>query len=398
MNHREAKEMAAGNDASFLHICRSDIDTSEEAIHAPETYARAKENLEAFIRKGYLVRDGAPSFYIYRQIMWGRVQTGIVGCASVDEYANGTIKKHELTRREKELDRIEHFDACSAQTEPVFLAYRKHDGISRIIREWIKFHKPEYDFTTEDGVTHILWPVAEPSTVEAIRKGFEEVEALYIADGHHRTASSAAVSARRRKAHPDYTGQEEFNYLMAVVFCDEDLFIMDYNRVVRDLNGLSRDEFMERLQTVFDVVPADTVPGEGYAPRAKHEFGMYLDGAGIPSPPNRALSTRTIPLKAWTAPSSRPTCWPLSWALTTRVPATASTSWAASAAWENWNAAAPKEWRWPFPCIPSPWTTCSAWRTPGKSCPPNPPGSSLNCAAGFSSTPLNINPPLSIPT
>lgn len=205
MNHREAREMAAGNDASFLHICRSDIDTSETAIHAPETYARARENLEAFVRKGYLVRDEKPSFYIYRQIMWGRVQTGIVGCASVDEYTSGVIKKHELTRREKELDRIEHFDACSAQTEPVFLAYRKHEGLSGIIREWIKFHKPEYDFTTEDGVTHILWPVSDPGTVEAIRKGFEEVDALYIADGHHRTASSAAVSARRRKEHPDYT-------------------------------------------------------------------------------------------------------------------------------------------------------------------------------------------------
>lgn len=122
MNHREAKEMAAGNDASFLHICRSDIDTSEAAIHAPETYAKARENLERFVREGYLFRDERPSFYIYRQIMWGRVQTGIVGCASVDEYASGAIKKHELTRREKELDRIEHFDACSAQTEPVFLA------------------------------------------------------------------------------------------------------------------------------------------------------------------------------------------------------------------------------------------------------------------------------------
>lgn len=228
MNHREAEEMASGNDASFLHICRSDIDTSEAAIHAPETYAKARENLERFVREGYLFRDERPSFYIYRQIMWGHVQTGIVGCASVDEYASGAIKKHELTRREKELDRIEHFDACSAQTEPVFLAYRKHEGLSTIIREWIKFHKPEYDFTTEDGVTHILWPVSEPGTVEDIRKSFEEVDALYIADGHHRTASSAAVSARRRQKHPDYTGQEEFNYLMAVVFCDEDLFIMDY--------------------------------------------------------------------------------------------------------------------------------------------------------------------------
>lgn len=277
MSHREAKAMAAGNETSFLHICRSDIDTNEVAIHSPETYAKAKENLDNFIHQGFLIRDEHPSFYIYRQIMWGRVQTGIVGCASVDEYANGVIKRHELTRREKELDRIEHFDICSAQTEPVFLAYRKHEGLSSIIREWIKFHKPEYDFTTEDGVTHILWPIAEPITIEKIRKGFEEVDALYIADGHHRTASSAAVSVRRRQKYPNYTGQEEFNYLMAVVFCDEDLFIMDYNRIVRDLNGLTEEEFMEKLRVSFDVKHVNTIPGEGYAPRAKHEFGMYLN-------------------------------------------------------------------------------------------------------------------------
>lgn len=278
MNHSEACAMAEGNDSSFLHICRADIDTSEAAIHSPETYAQSRRNLELFETRGYLVRDEKPSFYIYRQMMWGRVQTGIVGCASVDEYANGTIKKHELTRKEKELDRIEHFDACSAQTEPVFLAYRKHEGLSVIIREWIKFHKPEYNFTTDDGVTHILWPVSDADTVAAIEKGFEEVDALYIADGHHRTASSAAVSARRRAAHTDYTGQEEFNYLMAVVFCDEDLFIMDYNRVVGDLNGLSKEAFLSAMQKAFTLRPVDTTPGEGYAPQAKHEFGMYLDG------------------------------------------------------------------------------------------------------------------------
>ncbi len=276
MNHAEACAMAAGNDMSFLHICRSDIDTSAEAIHAPETYAKARENLEAFIANGYLKQDAAPAFYIYRQIMWGRVQTGIVGCASVDEYADNTVKKHELTRKEKELDRIEHFDACCAQTEPVFLAYRKHDGLSAIIREWIKFHKPEYDFTTDDGVTHILWPVVDADTVKAIECGFKEVDCLYIADGHHRTASAAAVSARRRAAHPDYTGAEEFNYLMAVVFCDEDLFIMDYNRVVRDLNGMSKEAFLAQAAEKFTVTPVET-PGP-YAPKAKHEFGMLLDG------------------------------------------------------------------------------------------------------------------------
>ena len=274
MNHEEACAMAAGNASSFLHICRADIDTSEAAIHDTVTYEKSRDNLKDFLAKGFLKRDPEPYYYIYRQMMWGRVQTGIVGCASVDEYLNNTILKHELTRKEKELDRINHFDTCSCQTEPVFLAYRKHEGISTAIREWIKFHKPEYDFTTDDGVTHLLWPVTDADVIETIRKGFEEVPTLYIADGHHRTASSAAVSAKRRAEHPDYTGQEEFNYLMAVTFCDEDLFIMDYNRVVTDLNGMSEEQFLQRVSEQFTVKAAPV--GAPYAPRNKHEFGMCL--------------------------------------------------------------------------------------------------------------------------
>ncbi len=276
MSHEEACAMAAGNPASFLHVCRADIDTSEAEIHEAVTYERSARNLEDFVARGLLAQDAAPCYYIYRQIMWGRVQTGVVGCASVDEYLDGTIKRHELTRKEKELDRIRHFDACSTQTEPVFLAYRKHEGIAAAIREWIKFHKPTYDFRSEDGVTHLLWPVDDPAVVEAIRKGFEEVPTLYIADGHHRTASSAAVSARRREEHPDYTGEEEFNYLMAVTFCDEDLFIMDYNRVVADLNGLTPEAFLAAVGERFEVEPAAVAP---HAPHVKHEFGMCLGGA-----------------------------------------------------------------------------------------------------------------------
>lgn len=277
MNHKEARAMACGKPTSFLHICRSDIDLDDESqIHDPIAYAKARENLDRFEREGILERDGKPCFYIYRQIMWGRVQTGIVACASVDEYLDGTIKKHELTRAEKELDRINHFDACSAQTEPVFLAYRKHEGISHEINEWIKFHKPVYDFKTDDGVTHLFWTVDDDNVIDAIRRGFGEVGALYIADGHHRTASSAAVSKKRRAEHPGYTDDEEFNYLMAVVFCDEDLFIMDYNRVVKDLNGLSEQEFMSKLSEKFEIVPVEAE--QGYSPKAKHEFGMYLSG------------------------------------------------------------------------------------------------------------------------
>ena len=276
MNHSEACAMAAGNASSYLHICRADIDTSEAEIHEPVTYGKSRDNLQDFLRKGILIREDKPCYYIYRQMMWGRVQTGIVGCASVDEYLDGTIKKHELTRKEKELDRINHFDTCSTQTEPVFLAYRKHEGISATIREWIKFHKPEYEFTSEDGVTHLLWPVTDDDAISAIRQGFTEVPVLYIADGHHRTASSAAVSAKRRAEHPEFTGEEEFNYLMAVTFCDEDLFIMDYNRVVFDLNGLSEAEFLSTIGEKFEVRPAATEAP--HAPRHKHEFGMFLGG------------------------------------------------------------------------------------------------------------------------
>ena len=276
MNHSEACAMAAGNASSYLHICRADIDTSEAEIHEPVTYGKSRDNLQDFLRKGILIREDKPCYYIYRQMMWGRVQTGIVGCASVDEYLDGTIKKHELTRKEKELDRINHFDTCSTQTEPVFLAYRKHEGISATIREWIKFHKPEYEFTSEDGVTHLLWPVTDDDAISAIRQGFAEVPVLYIADGHHRTASSAAVSAKRRAEHPEFTGEEEFNYLMAVTFCDEDLFIMDYNRVVFDLNGLSEAEFLSTIGEKFEVRPAATEAP--HAPRHKHEFGMFLGG------------------------------------------------------------------------------------------------------------------------
>ena len=275
MNHQEAKAMARGNVMSFLHICRSDIDLEDESlIHEQAAYDMARSNLLKFQEEGILDRDPTSRFYIYRQIMHGRVQTGIVACASVDEYLDGTIKKHELTRAEKELDRIRHFDTCSAQTEPVFLAYRKHEGISHQINEWIKFHKPVYDFTTSDGVTHLFWDIDDSAVIGTIESYFREVDTLYIADGHHRTASSATVSGNRRQKYPNYTGKEEFNYLMAVIFCDEDLFIMDYNRVVKDLNGLSEADFITRIQENFDMTPVDAP--EGYSPKSKHEFGLYL--------------------------------------------------------------------------------------------------------------------------
>lgn len=277
MNREEAKAMASGNPLSFLHICRSEIDLPETMDpYDPTVYRQARLALDRFAAEGTLLQDPQPCFYIYRQLMWGRVQTGIVAGVSVDDYRHGIIKKHELTRKEKELDRIHHFDVCDANTEPIFLAYRRHDEISGIVNHWIKFHKPAYDFKSADGITHILWPVDDAAVVERLGHLFAGVPHLYIADGHHRTASGAEVCLRRRAAHPDYNGSEEFNRIMAVIFPDDDLFIMDYNRLVKDLNGLSSAEFLERLEEVFTV---ELQPGPGpFRPMQKHAFGMYLDG------------------------------------------------------------------------------------------------------------------------
>ena len=277
MNRAEAKAMAAGNPFSFLHICRSEIDLPDSVdAYAPAVYAQARQTLDRFQAEGTLIQDPVAGFCIYRQVMWGRVQTGIVGGVSVDEYQNGTIKRHELTRKDKELDRINHFDVCDANTEPIFLAYRRHAGLSKLINEWIKFHKPAYDFKTPDGITHILWPVDDPAVVKEISDSFATVPNLYIADGHHRTASGAEVCLRRRAAKPGYKGDEEFNFVMAVVFPDDDLFIMDYNRLVKDLNGLSEAEFLAQLGKVFDVKP-HAGPGS-FRPMQKHAFGMFLGG------------------------------------------------------------------------------------------------------------------------
>lgn len=276
MNRPEAKEMAGDNDKSYLHIVRSEIDLPDSVgDYEPEVYQKAKENLARFIEEGTLVRDDMPMFYIYRQIMKGRVQTGLVATASIDEYMNNSIKKHEFTREAKELDRINHFDVTDANTEPIFLTYRHVDEIERLMNDYIKFNDPDYDFTTEDGITHIFWSIRDEKINEQIEAEFKNVPALYIADGHHRSASSAKVGLKRREENPNYDGSEEFNYFMSVLFSDKDLFIMDYNRVVSDLNGLSSDEFMDKVKEKFDVTES-TQEGP-YRPKEKHTYGMFLD-------------------------------------------------------------------------------------------------------------------------
>ncbi|WP_432665453.1 DUF1015 family protein [Wukongibacter baidiensis] len=277
MNREEAKEMAKGNKDSFLHVVRAEIDVDDSVSQYDESvYKTARKNLDNMIGEGILNQDGTPKFYIYRQIMDGRVQTGIVGCTSIDDYMNDIIKKHEFTRPQKEVDRINNFDYCDANTAPIFLTYRKNDELNTIINDWIKFHKPVYNFTSDDAITHIAWVIEDEAIIGRIGEIFAGIDYLYIADGHHRSASSVKVGLKRREANPEYTGQEEFNYFLSVIFPDEDLFIMDYNRVVQDLNGLSDEEFIGKVKEKFDV---EEYNGEGqYKPVEKHTFGMYLEG------------------------------------------------------------------------------------------------------------------------
>lgn len=276
MNRSEAKEMCAEKPHSFLHICRSEVDLSDDCDpYSKEVYQKAKSNIHEFLNNGVFLRENVPSLYIYRQIMNGRVQTGIAACASIDDYQNNIIKKHEFTRHEKELDRINHFDICDANTEPVFLTYRSNDDINTMISNWIEQHAPQYDIVSEDQTQHMIWVLDDSQIIESICKCFDSINALYIADGHHRSASAVKVGLKRRDENPNYTGSEEFNYFLAVVFPDKDLRIFDYNRVVRDLNGLTSSEFIEKIKDNFDVTLIDSA--EPYRPEAPHTFGMFLE-------------------------------------------------------------------------------------------------------------------------
>lgn len=273
VNSEEAREMTKNNPYSFLHVDKAEIDLSRETdIYSPEVYNKAKENLQGMIKDGILVQDDKPMLYVYELTMDGRSQTGIVACASIDEYINGTIKKHELTREDKEQDRIRHVDICNANTGPIFLAYRTEEGISKIVDK-TKESAPIYDFTAEDGIKHRVWIINKTEDINNIVELFKKVPSLYIADGHHRNASAAKVGLKRRAENPGYTGEEEFNYYLAVLFPSDQLKIMDYNRVVKDLNGMSEEEFKKRLSEKFDI---SEIKGKA-KPEKQYDFGMYLN-------------------------------------------------------------------------------------------------------------------------
>lgn len=277
MNRQEAAKMAEGNPYSFLHICRSEIDLpNQKDPYHKSVYEKARNNIQDFLSKGVFQQEEEPALYIYRQTMDGRVQTGIVGTVAVNEYQNNTIKKHEFTRVEKELDRVNHFDVCDANTEPVFLTYRDDQRIRDIMEHWISENKPVYDFITADRIGHALWVVDDPEIVKKLTDFFGEIPSLYIADGHHRSASACKVGLKRREENPDYTGDEEFNFFMAVLFPDADLHIFDYNRVVKDLNGNTIESLMDKIKEAGFKI--DKMGEDFYYPEVKHCFSMFLEG------------------------------------------------------------------------------------------------------------------------
>ena len=226
------------------------------------------------ISDGTFVTDNQECYYIYELTMGGRAQTGIVACASIDDYQNNVIKKHEKTRADKEEDRIRHVDACNAQTGPIFLAYRSKQVINDIVTK-TKKEEPLYQFMASDGVSHVVWRIAGEEEIAALLQAFAEIDSIYIADGHHRAASAVRVGLMRREANPGYTGKEEFNYFLSVLFPDDQLMIMDYNRVVKDLNGHTKEEFLQLVEESFEV---EKMGKEAYQPKKAHEAGMYLDG------------------------------------------------------------------------------------------------------------------------
>ena len=275
LNSAEARAEADGNPKSLYHIIKPEIDFSPETDeHAPEVYDKAVENFAMFQNNGWLVQDNKEHYYIYAQTMDGRTQYGIVVAANVDDYMEGRIKKHELTRRDKEEDRMKHVRVNNANVEPVFFAFPDNDVLEEVIRK-VTAGTPEYDFVAPDGFGHHFWVIDDDTTIKTITEEFSKIPALYIADGHHRTAAAALVGNEKARQNPAHHGEEEYNYFLAVAFPASHLRIIDYNRVVKDLNGMSPAEFLEHLEHNFVVIDKGTVP---YRPEALHNFSLYLEG------------------------------------------------------------------------------------------------------------------------
>ncbi len=275
LSSEEARAEAEGNEKSLYHIIKPEIDFEPgTGEHEQKVYDKAVENFQKFQREGWLVQDEKEQYYLYAQTMDGRTQYGLVVGASVDDYLTGKIKKHELTRKEKEVDRMHHIEINNANIEPVFLSFPTNEVLERVIAQTAKT-EPEYDFVSEDGIGHTLWCISDDAVINEITEAFAKIPYLYIADGHHRTAAAAHVGEEKAKADPNHTGKEEYNYLLAVCFPESHLKVMDYNRVVKDLNGLTDEEFLQKVGEKFVVEDKGT---EIYRPAALHNFSLYLGG------------------------------------------------------------------------------------------------------------------------
>jgi uncharacterized protein (DUF1015 family) len=277
MNTDEARKMAEGKECSLLHITRSEIDLPEDTdTHSEQVYNKSVKNFGKWQKNGWLIQDSIPRFYIYAQTMKGRTQYGIVGCASVDDYLNGIIKKHELTRPDKEQDRMVHVRVNNANIEPVFFTYPPVKEIDEVVDKIVSHEKPEYDFVSEDGFGHHFWVIENPETNKLIENLFSvKVPFMYVADGHHRTAAAALVGKEKREKNPLHNGSEEYNFFLAVHFPSDQLQIIDYNRTIKDLNGLTATELLARLECRFVI---ESKRSKIYKPKKLHDFSMYLEG------------------------------------------------------------------------------------------------------------------------
>lgn len=285
LNSAEARVKAEGNPISFLHVVKPEIDLPEDIhIYDPKVYAKAGENLRKFIADGVMKQDATPCYYVYKLQMGDHVQVGVVAAASAEEYEQDLIKKHEFTRIDKENDRMTHIDSLNAQCGPVFLTYRANAEIDALIEKAMQ-QQPEYDFTGDYDVQHTLYVISNAAEVQALGKAFENVPALYVADGHHRSAAGTRVAKARREANPNHSGDEEYNFWLSVIFPDNQMKILDYNRVVKDLNGNSKEQFLSKIEEKFDVeictegcTGCGGCTGNVYHPEGLHHFGMYLGG------------------------------------------------------------------------------------------------------------------------
>ncbi|NLL63838.1 MAG: DUF1015 domain-containing protein [Ruminococcaceae bacterium] len=278
MTSEEARKKVIGNPYSFLHVDKAEIDLPVGTyLYDDIVYETAAKNLAKLELDGICKQDETANFYIYQQTMNGRIQTGLVGCAAIDEYINGKIKRHELTRADKEADRIRHVDTCNANTGPIFLTYKGRVEIDNIINNIKTTQSPVYNFVSEGDIDNKIWVISDEATILKLQSLFLDVDALYIADGHHRCASAVKVGLKRREQNPAYDNTEEFNFFLAVVFPKDELHILDYNRVIADLNGMSKEEFFEKINDKFQI--ESYLQGKPYKPEEPHTFGMYIEGS-----------------------------------------------------------------------------------------------------------------------